>query len=193
MSTKPEANPLSMRLPFFSARSIGPRSTQRAFSLVEVILAIGIASFAVLTILGLLGTAMRSNTESEERIQAANLATTLLIQYREYLNGNQSGARWSSPLKNASIGAQPPSRFSSPEAISIDGVGVPQSDPSAAYALSYAIWKNSDLDASDAPYDLVNCSLRFQWPARAVFSGGSSSQDRFDSYEVTTSFLVNKP
>jgi|GEM_PF-811372 hypothetical protein len=174
-------------------RPRGSRRIAGGFSLVEVILAIGIAAFAVLTVLGLLGTAMRSNADSEERIQAANLATTLLIQYREFLNGNQTGAQWASPLKNATIQTGPPSNFGNAEAISIDGVEVPKADPNAAYALSYAIWKDPDLAADNAPYDLITCSLRFQWPPKAVFAGNSSNTDRFDSYEVTTSFLVNKP
>lgn len=49
-----------------------------AFSLVEVVLAIGICSFALVAILGLFTTGLRSNQKSEQGIQAANLASMLI-------------------------------------------------------------------------------------------------------------------
>jgi type II secretory pathway pseudopilin PulG len=50
----------------------------RAFSLVEVVLAIAICSFVLVAILGLFTTGLQSTKESEEEIQAANLAATLI-------------------------------------------------------------------------------------------------------------------
>ena len=50
----------------------------RAFSLVEVVMAIAICSFVLVAILGLFTTGLQSTKESEEEIQAANLAATLI-------------------------------------------------------------------------------------------------------------------
>lgn len=49
-----------------------------AFSLVEVVLAIGICSFALVAVLGLFTTGLQSNQKSEQGIQAANLASMLI-------------------------------------------------------------------------------------------------------------------
>lgn len=49
-----------------------------AFSLVEVVLAIGICSFALIALLGLFTTGLQSNRQSEQDIQAANLASMLI-------------------------------------------------------------------------------------------------------------------
>ena len=50
----------------------------KAFSLVEVVLAIAICSFVLIAILGLFTTGLQSTRESEQQIQAANLASTLI-------------------------------------------------------------------------------------------------------------------
>ncbi len=49
-----------------------------AFSLVEVVVAIAICSFALIAILGLFTTGLQSTKESEKEIQAADLASTLI-------------------------------------------------------------------------------------------------------------------
>lgn len=50
----------------------------RAFSLVEVLLALGICTFVIVGMIGLFGTGLQASRESEEQIQAADLATFLL-------------------------------------------------------------------------------------------------------------------
>ncbi len=54
------------------------RQVRRAFSLVEVVLAIAICSFSLIAILGLFTTGLQSTRDSEQQIQAANLASTLI-------------------------------------------------------------------------------------------------------------------
>jgi type II secretory pathway pseudopilin PulG len=49
-----------------------------AFSLVEVVLALGICSFILIGVLGLFATGLQSNRESEQLIQATNLASMLI-------------------------------------------------------------------------------------------------------------------
>ena len=55
-----------------------PAAGKRAFSLVEVTLALGICAFVLVALLGLFSTGLRASRESEEQTQAANLASQLL-------------------------------------------------------------------------------------------------------------------
>jgi len=50
----------------------------RAFSLVEVVLALGICAFVLVALIGLFSAGLRASRESEEQVQAANLASQLL-------------------------------------------------------------------------------------------------------------------
>jgi type II secretory pathway pseudopilin PulG len=50
----------------------------RAFSLVEVVLALGICAFVLVALIGLFSTGLRTGRESEEQVQAANLASQIL-------------------------------------------------------------------------------------------------------------------
>jgi uncharacterized protein (TIGR02598 family) len=54
----------------------------RAFSLVEVVLALGICAFVLVALLGLFSTGLRASRESEEQVQAANLASQILATRR---------------------------------------------------------------------------------------------------------------
>lgn len=54
------------------------RYGSRAFSLVEVVLALGICAFVLVALLGLFSTGLRAGRESEEQVQAANLASQIL-------------------------------------------------------------------------------------------------------------------
>ncbi len=58
-----------------------------AFSLVEVVVALGIFTFALVAIIGLFVTGLNTNKESSDQIQAANFAS-LLISSRRALPTN---------------------------------------------------------------------------------------------------------
>lgn len=53
------------------------RTGSRAFSLVEVVLALGICAFVLVALLGLFTAGLRAGRESEEQVQAANLASQI--------------------------------------------------------------------------------------------------------------------
>ena len=52
----------------------------RAFSLVEVVIALAVTTFAVMAMIGLLGTGIHSGKESEDQIQAAGVASLIISQ-----------------------------------------------------------------------------------------------------------------
>jgi hypothetical protein len=59
-----------------------PRSAKLAFSLVEVTLALGIASFALLAVFGLLPIGLTSNRTSLEQTSAASILTAIVADLR---------------------------------------------------------------------------------------------------------------
>ena len=53
-----------------------------SFSLIEVVLALGIVSFAIIAILGLFSAGLKANKESYDQIQEANIASLLISTRR---------------------------------------------------------------------------------------------------------------
>jgi type II secretory pathway pseudopilin PulG len=58
------------------------RCGTRAFSLVELVIALGIATFVIVSIMGLFVSGLQFNHESEGEIQAANLASLIISSSR---------------------------------------------------------------------------------------------------------------
>ncbi len=54
----------------------------RAFSLVEVVIALAVISFAMIAVIGLLAVALQTNRESSDQLQEANTASLLLSTIR---------------------------------------------------------------------------------------------------------------
>lgn len=172
---------------FRKCPSPGPSA---GFSLVEVVLALGITSFAILTILGLLGTALQSNRDSEQRLEAANLATLILSQYQNALAMDSTTGAWVSPLPETVSATSAPSQDSAPVGLTLDGQSTSNlRDRDAKYGLTYRVWKSPRLGAG-ANYDLIHCALKLRWPAAAL--AADSTNPDSTSYEVVTSFLVHK-
>lgn len=153
----------------------------------EVVLALGILAFSIFTVIGLLGTAMNSNVESEERLGAANLATLLLTQYREKL-ADTAGGGTASPLPNLNaIESSIPNGFGNPEPIGLNGETV--NDDEASFALSSSVWEDDRFPA-DAPYRLIKCAIRLEWPAQIALAAGNSTNRNVSTYTATTAFLI---
>jgi type II secretory pathway pseudopilin PulG len=58
------------------------RPGRRAFTLIEVVLALAVISFALIAILGLFSLGLKTNAESSDQIRAANLASLLVAVRR---------------------------------------------------------------------------------------------------------------
>lgn len=56
------------------------RTGTRAFTLVEVVLALGISAFVLVAMIALFSTGLQAIRESEEQVQAANLASQILVR-----------------------------------------------------------------------------------------------------------------
>lgn len=67
-------------------------SGSMGFSLVEVVIALGICVFCLVALLGLFSVGMKSRQESAESIEAANLASLLIAQRRAFPVGSNAPA-----------------------------------------------------------------------------------------------------
>lgn len=112
-----------------------PPQSLASFSLVEVVLALGIVSFALVAIVGLLSVGLKTNKESSEQIDAVGLASLLI---------NTRRAR---PTDNISRFALPPLNVAyTPAIISVtigsDGTTT-TNRTSPSYQLAYQIGTNA--------------------------------------------------
>ncbi len=74
-----------------------------SFTLVEVVLALGIFTFALVTVLALLSLALNTNKESSDQIQAANISSLLVAARRAApTNSGPNFASFALPALNQS-------------------------------------------------------------------------------------------
>lgn len=168
----------------FASRSPYLPTSSAGFSLVEVIVALGIFAFSILTIIGLMGSSLKVTRDNEERIQAANVATILLARYQELLTSAKRGEapQWGGGFPLPTSPGSSSGSFSSVEMI--DNLGNKSSDAEdAAFGLAYLISKKEV--ASGSPSELVHCALRLQWPANAA-----ASDQPVNTYTATTAFVI---
>lgn len=155
-----------------------PRPRYAAFSLVEVIIALGLAASSIVAILGLFGVGLDRVRESEVRIEAANLATAIL--------GERIAAPYSSlpdsPLPEIDLENMPVSPTEAPIRETIVGSGATVS-PSreGRFKLNYRMWR--DIATSDSS-KLVKVHLILSWPPAAPSVNASR-------YELITSFQAS--
>jgi Tfp pilus assembly protein PilV len=119
----------------------GRVGTRRAFNLVEVVLALGLISFALLTILGMFSVGLKINRESSDQIQVADLASHILA-VRRAMPTSDNPALPHSPLPPLTNTAAV--NNSSPILVSINGTTVTNNVPASdVYNLNYRITQSS--------------------------------------------------
>jgi len=102
----------------------------KGFSLVEIVLALGICAFCLVALLGLFSIGMKSSRESVENLEVANLASLLITQRR------------ASPTNSNSFSVLPPltaSASNSNAPVFITEFGEMTTIDKAAYRLVYDI------------------------------------------------------
>jgi Tfp pilus assembly protein PilV len=141
-----------------------PAKMIAAFSLVEVVIALGVFSFVVIGILGLLLVGVRSNQSSEEEIQAAHLAS-LLVSMRETCPTND--AVLSTTLPHFAIPATAITNayaslysITSPAYVGLDG------QVTNAASAAYQMVCSAGTNAATGP-NMAQLYLLLSWPVRA--------------------------
>lgn len=159
-------------------REVCPRGKGcRAFSLVEVVLALAICGLALVVMLGLLSEGLAGDMDSREQIQAANLAS-LIVTPRRFSPTNTFST---DPYKGTNI-LLPPLNQAYPATATTNWVNssgqVVTSLAQADYTLSYQVGTNA------ANPNVALIYLRFTWPP------GANTNIAEGHYEQTTQILM---
>ncbi len=142
-------------------------SRRNSFSLVEVLLALGIASFALVALIGLFALGLKTNKESADQIDAANVASLLISTVR-------------------AMPTNPPAQFALPSLnratvtktvqVAVDGTTANVSAANHSLNLYYIVGTNSTTGPK-----LANVYLMLWWPLAAPMPTNNPSA----CYEVT--------
>ncbi len=150
--------------------SMSNRANEAAFTLVEVVIAMGIFTFAIVAIAGLFLVGISTTKDSSDQIQASNIAS-LLISTRRALPTNEI-ANFALPPLNVAYPANG-TFLTNAGGVALDGT----TSGSPAYNLYYQIGTNS----VTGPH-LSQVHLVLWWPAEA----GLPTNNPSGCYELTT-------
>jgi uncharacterized protein (TIGR02598 family) len=130
-----------------------PPSDHRAFSLVEVVIALGIAAFALAAVIGLCSVALNTNRESADDTRIALMARAVIsdLERQGFEKARQS------------IETTPDLYFDR------EGRAVP-SRKEAAYRCALTARPDTATTGADGTVHLVAVSLTFTWPAQTPTS-----------------------
>jgi Tfp pilus assembly protein PilV len=143
------------------------RHPVRAFSLVEVVIALGIVTFALIGLAGLMTVAAQAENTSSQTVAAANVASALIAERRAMPTKVVSGFA----LTNVNIAASNVS--GTPLYLTSNGNLTTQ--PNAAYGMIYQV----------VPSNSAAVDLMLFWPAQA-----STPQTAAGRYEVATEIAL---
>jgi len=143
------------------------RASVRAFSLVEVTLALGVAAFALLAIFGLLPVGISNNQASIQQTAATNIATAIIADLKQTPNVTQIASSGTVALTPTSprygINVTSPSTT-----IYLDDSGSPQASAGVArYKATIALTQPASGRTATTGI------LKIGWPAAAPVSQGS--------------------
>jgi prepilin-type N-terminal cleavage/methylation domain-containing protein len=148
---------------------------KKGFTLIEVVLALGVCSVALVSIMGVLSIAIGTNGDS-------NTDTTLAAMSRHVLNDLRAvpfDALWEATPREAD-NPQPPAAGvadSPPDTIYyFTQEGLPAPTPAEAI-YRCVVHKTPDLKtrgANGGPYNQLHLSLAFKWPFEAQANSGTS-------------------
>ncbi len=148
--------------------------TDSAFTLVEVVVALGIFTFALMAILGLFVIGISTNKESSDQIQAANLAS-LLISTRRALPTNAI-ANFALPPLNVAYSSNG-TYLTNAQGVAVDGTttGI------RSYNLYYQVGTNSESGAH-----LAQVYMLLWWPTASALPTNNPG----NRYELTTQIAL---
>lgn len=142
-----------------------------AFSLVEVVMALGICTFVLVALIGLFSSGWKMSRESEEQIQAANLASQIIAsRIVSPTNGPANAAIPAAKLSQAYNNAY----ASDDRFVGFDGL-LTSDISAAAYRIACNIGTNTATGTK-----LSQVYLRLTWPPQAAATNASGR------YEIST-------
>lgn len=136
-----------------------------AFSLVEVVIAVGIFSFVIVAVMGTMSVALSSTRDSEMKLSASHTATVLI------------GTLKANPTNRTDTTIFPNSLTGSGTDIYVDRQGRLTNQAGAAFRLAWKLKSDATLT------NLVFCNIELTWPPNAPTNTVSS-------HRVATSILL---
>lgn len=159
------------------------------FSLVEVVVAMGVFVVAGLGLVGLLGIGLKNSNDSNEQIQAASIAEMICSTLRaapetDLMGSGSVNPNFPIPPLNTTGNATAGTVF-----LTADGTQVPSAtSPGASFALIYKIYTTFyPIPAgitSQPTTGVATLYLCFYWPAQATATSNKGQ------YELTSTFAL---
>ncbi|MEM6822905.1 MAG: hypothetical protein AAF558_13315 [Verrucomicrobiota bacterium] len=150
------------------------------FSLVEVVLALGIAVFCIVSLLGLFTAAIDGEQESGQRVEVAHIAGRIISERAQVPSdpvGGTANPRLVLPALVPTVsGTATPASVTGQ--VFLDGFGaqVPATS-NPEYRLDY------DISYENPDPEFATLTLRFSWPA-------SAPDNQSDTYTIVTALLL---
>jgi type II secretory pathway pseudopilin PulG len=171
------------------------REKNEGFTLIEVVMAMGIFVFAGIALVGLLAVGLRSGSDSKQRFQAASIAETICSTRRAAptVDFTASGSTQPGfPLPKLNQGGNL-NNISPLNPVYLNWAGsdknasgnpITASDPSARFGLLYSIIAPANYVPSTSP-GVATVYLDIYWPALAPPTSAGTSH-----FEMTTTFAL---
>jgi type II secretory pathway pseudopilin PulG len=159
------------------------RRKVEAFSLVEVVLALGVFVFAGFALTGLLSVGLQSSRDSNEQLQAANIAEFICSTRRAVPTTDLSTLQPNFPLPALTNSVTTPTTVG----LTWDGMQTPFiTDPTARFGLIYTIIPTLyPVPAGNTSTGVSTVYLCLYWPAHASPTNAANGH-----FEVTTTFAL---
>jgi hypothetical protein len=154
-----------------------------AFSLVEVTLALGIAAFCLIAVMGIIPVGVRTNRNATSQTAATNLMAAVIADLRATPTTNGTSLQFAIPF-----GANTTRYFDSQAQCACDSSGSQKPNPltrtcsltwSPALQLRYRL----DITWRTAPTGLRYADVKVWWPAAATAANASGSTQMFAAFD----------
>lgn len=136
-------------------RSSGPCPCRGGFSLVEMVLAVGIAAFCLVVMLGLIPTGLNANKDSSGETAAANISRNIVSDLRATAKTTNTSRLYGIAFPSGSSAAN-----TNTVCFSEEGSTNSPDSPLSRYKATVILTSNS-------PTPTVNVLIRVTWPAAA--------------------------
>lgn len=153
------------------------RQRTSAFSLVEVTLALGIAGFCLIAVLGLMPIGIQTNRNSKSQTRATNLMAAVMADLRATPNTKITSLQFCIPLSGT-------------RTLYFDSEGRCSSDPAGLTSPCGVTWNPAlqtryQLNVTFPPLtgNLMYADLKVTWPAAATPVNASGSVEMFAAFD----------
>jgi type II secretory pathway pseudopilin PulG len=139
----------------------------RAFSLVEVTLALGVAAFCLLAVFGLLPVGLQTNRNATAQTDATNIIAFVVADLRANFKGPSTIPAWYSPLLCVPLGTQTTLYFDSQGRCSSNLAGT-INPCGGGFSQTQAVQTRYQLNITFFPLstgNLTYADLKVTWPA----------------------------